>query len=172
MAIVKHDSHINGENHPVTAAAEVLRAAGVEFSEYSYCHEEPAWTGSCAKELNIDEHSLVKTIVLEADGKPFIVLLHGDMRASTKELAKVIGAARITPCLPDKVELYTGYAAGGTSPFGIRDVMPVYMEETILNLRKVYISGGKKGYLLSLDPLDAVRVLQPTLVRVGGSRST
>ncbi|HTR45248.1 MAG TPA: YbaK/EbsC family protein, partial [Thermodesulfovibrionales bacterium] len=136
--MVNHNSDI----HPATAVAAALRAAGVEFSEYSYCHEEPAWTGACAKELSIDEHSLVKTIVLEADGKPFLVLLHGDMRASTKELARVIGATRITPCLPDKVEEYTGYNAGGASPFGTRTVMPVYMEETILNLRKVYISGG------------------------------
>ena len=156
---------------PVTAATDALQAAGVEYVVYPYRHEEPGWTSVCAGELSIDEHSVVKTLVLEADGKPFLVLLHGDMRASTKELAKIIGASRIMPCPSEKSEQYTGYQTGATSPFGPRTEMPVYMEETILNLRKIYIASGKRGYVLGIDPYDLVKVLRPTLVKVGGSRS-
>jgi Cys-tRNA(Pro) deacylase len=159
------------ENVPVTPAMEVLRAAGVQYTVYSYSHEGPAWTAACAKELSVDEHSVVKTLVLEADGKPFMVLLHGDMRASTKELAKIIGAQSITPCVHEKAEQYTGYQAGGLSPFGTRTEMPVYMEESLLNLRKIYLGTGRRGYLLGMDPYDAVKILRPTIVKVGGTRS-
>jgi Cys-tRNA(Pro) deacylase len=159
------------ETPPVTPAVEVLRAAGVSFTEHYCAYEEKASTEACAKELSIDEHALVKAILLEADGKPFMVLMHGDMRASTKELAGVIGAQNITPCFPDKVEHYTGYRTGGISPFGTLVNIPTYMEETILNLRKVYINGGKRGYLVGMDPYDAVKILRPTLVKVGSARA-
>jgi Cys-tRNA(Pro) deacylase len=156
---------------PVTPAVEVLRAAGVAFTDHLYTYEERGSTEVCAKELNIDEHAVVKAILLEADGRPFIVLMHGDMRASTKELARITGAKSIMPCLPDKAEEYTGYRVGGISPFGTRVELQVYMEETILNLRKVYINGGKRGYLVGMDPYDAVKILRPTLVKVGASRA-
>ncbi len=150
---------------------QVLRAAGIHYTNHPYTYREGTSTEVCAKELNIDEHALVKTIFLEADGRPFMVLMHGDMRASTKELAGIIGAKNITPCFPDKTEHYTGYESGGISPFGTRMELPVYMEETILNLRKVYINGGRRGYLIGMDPYDAVKILRPTLVKVGSARA-
>ncbi|MEW6117994.1 MAG: YbaK/EbsC family protein [Nitrospirota bacterium] len=155
---------------PVTAAVEVVRAAGIEYSDHLYAYEEGGGTADCARELNVDEHAIVKVIVLEADGKPFIVLMHGDMRASTKELAKIIGAKSILPCVPERAEQLTGYQTGGISPFGTRSEMPVYMEETILNLRKVYINGGKRGYCIGIDPYDIVKILRPTIVKVGSAR--
>jgi len=157
--------------HPDTPAVRLLHKAGVEYTDYHYAYEEGGGTAVCAKELNVDEHSVVKAIVLEADGKPLIVLMHGDMRASAKELARIAGVKAITPCTPQKVEEYTGYETGGISPFGTRMEIPVYMEETILNLRKIYINGGKRGYLVSMDPYDAVKILQPTLIKVGSARA-
>ncbi|MCL5024192.1 MAG: Cys-tRNA(Pro) deacylase [Nitrospirae bacterium] len=156
---------------PVTRAAEVLRSAGVAFTDHSYSCDEASSTEACAKGLNIDEHSLVKTILLEADGKPFIVLMHGDMRASAKELARITGAKSITPCFPAQAEKYTGYQTGGISPFGAFTEMPVYMEETVLNLRKIYINGGRPGYFIGMDPYDLLRILRPTLVKVGAARA-
>lgn len=157
---------------PVTAAGEVLRAAGIKYTEHFYNFEESGGTALCAKELDIDEHSIVKTIVLEADCKPFIVMMHGDMRASTKELTGITGARSITPCSPENAERHTGYRFGGVSPFGMRSEMPVYMEETILNLRKVYVNGGRRGYMIGLDPYDIVKILHPVAVRVGSARGT
>ncbi len=154
-----------------TPAVRTLRGAGVAYTEHCYVYEEGGGTAVCAQSLKVDEHSVVKAIVLEADGKPLIVLMHGDMRASAKELGKIAGAKAVLPCPPQRVEGYTGYEVGGVSPFGTRLEIPVYMEETILNLRKIYINGGKKGYLVGIDPYDAVKVLHPTLVKVGSSRS-
>ncbi len=156
---------------PVTPAVEALRLAGIEYSNHLYTYTEGGGTAACAKELNIDEHAVVKAIVLEADGKPLIVLMHGDMRASIKELTRIIGAKGITPCLPESAEQHTGYQFGGVSPFGTPSEMPVYIEETILNLRKVYISGGKRGYLIGMDPYDIVKLLHPTLVKIGAVRT-
>ncbi len=158
--------------HHDTPATRLLHAEGVEYTDHFYTFEEGGGTAAPAKELNVDEHSVIKTIVLEGDGKPLIVLMHGDMRASVKELAKAAGVRAITPCGPDKAHEYTGYETGGISPFGTRTDMPVYMEETILNLRKIYVNGGKKGYLVSVDPYDAVRVLRAALVKVGSARAS
>lgn len=157
---------------PSTKAVEVLRASGVEFTDNFYTHEDGGSTASWARELNIDEHSIVKTILLEADGRPIMVLMHGDMRASVKKLAEITGAGRVTPCPPGKAEAYTGYQVGGVSPFGCISEIPVFMEETILNLRKIYVNGGARGYLVGMDPLDLVRLLTPRLVRVGSSNAT
>src|SRR6266498_3257043 len=145
---------MNEETPPITLATEVLEAAGVAFSKHFCACEEKFSTEVCAKELDVDEHALVKTIVIEADGKPLIVLMHGDMRASAKQLADATGAKNIVPCLSDRAETYTGYRSGETSPFGTRTEIPVYMEETILNLRKIYVGGGKRGYLVGMDPYD------------------
>jgi Cys-tRNA(Pro) deacylase len=157
---------------PGTRAVKFLREAGVEYSDHFYNFEEGGGTSLCARVLNIDEHAVVKAIVLEGDGKPLIVLMHGDMRASAKQLSKLAGAKTITPCPPEKAEEYTGYEVGGISPFATRTKLPVYMEETILNLRKIYINGGKRGYLVSMDPYDVVKILHPTLVKVGSARAT
>ncbi len=148
-----------------------LRREGVEFTVHCYECEESGGTEACAKALGVDEHSIVKTIVLEGDGEPLMVLMHGDMRASVKELAKVAGVKMIIPCSPGKARGYTGYEAGGISPFGTYMKVPVYMEETILNLRKVYINAGKKGCLVGMDPYDAVKILHPVLVKVGSARA-
>jgi Cys-tRNA(Pro) deacylase len=157
---------------PVTTATQALRAAGIQFSDHLYAYEEGGGTAASARELNIDEHSIVKAIVLEADGKPLIVLMHGDMRASIKELIKITGAKSITPCVSEDAEIHTGYQFGGISPFCTRSDMPIYMEETILNLRKVYVSGGKRGYLIGIDPYDIVKVLRPVLIKIGSARGT
>ena len=159
------------ESPPVTHATEILHASGVAFTTHLCSCEDKGSTESLARELNVDEHAVVKTILVEADGKPCIVLMHGDMRASAKALASIIGAKSVLPCFPDKAQEYTGYETGGISPFGTRIEIPIYMEETILNLRRIFINGGRCGYLLGMDPYDIVKVLHPTLVKVGASRA-
>jgi Cys-tRNA(Pro) deacylase len=152
---------------PVTQAVRALRSAGVNFTDHPYAYEERGGTEVCARELNVDEHSVIKTLIMEDDKKkPLIVLMHGDLQVSTKELARMIGAKHITPCAPETANKLTGYMVGGTSPFGVRRQMPVYMEESILSLSRIYINGGRKGYLVGLDPKDAVKVLNPILVKV------
>ena len=155
---------------PDTPAVRFLRGEGVAYTEHCYVYEEGGGTEVCAQALNVDEHSIVKTIVLEADGKPILVLMHGDMRASAKELARIAGVKAVIPCARDKAEEYTGYEVGGISPFGTCKEIPVYMEETILNLRKIYINGGRKGFFIGMDPYDAVKVLRAVLVKVGSAR--
>lgn len=153
---------------PVTPAVRALRAAGVPFTDHPYDYEEQGGTAVPARELGVDEHSVVKTLVMEDDGKqPLIVLMHGDRQVSTKELARVLGVKGIRPCSPDAATKHSGYLVGGTSPFGTRERMPVFMEETILALAKVYVNGGKRGYLVGLAPQDLQRLLEPRLVRVG-----
>jgi Cys-tRNA(Pro) deacylase len=152
----------------VTQAVRVLRAAGVNFSAHPYSYEEHGGTEVCARELNVEERSIIKTLIMEDDRKnPLIVLMHGDLQVSTKELARIIGTKTVTPCSPEIANKHTGYMVGGTSPFGARRQMPVYMEETILNLPRIYINGGRKGYLVGMDPKDVVKILNPTMVRVG-----
>lgn len=156
------------EKPPVTPGVRVLRQAGVPFTDHLYAYEEKGGTAVSARELGVDEHSVVKTLIMEDDRKsPLIVLMHGDRQVSTRELARVIGAKSVSPCSPETAHKHSCYQVGGTSPFGTRKEMPVYMEETILELEKIYINGGKRGYLVGLDPREVVRVLKPTLVRVG-----
>ncbi len=152
---------------PVTQAVRALRAAGIRFTDHPYAYEERGGTEVCARELNVDEHSVIKTLIMEDDKKsPLIVLMHGDMQVSTKELARLIGTKTVTPCSPETANRHTGYVVGGTSPFGTRRQMPVYMEETIPDLARIYINGGKKGYLVGMDPKDVIKILQPRLIRV------
>jgi Cys-tRNA(Pro) deacylase len=160
------------EKPPVTAAIRQLRAAGVSFTDHLYEYEEKGGTAVSASRLGVDEHSVVKTLVMEDDARqPLVVLMHGDRQVSTKELARVIGVKTISPCSPETANRHTGYMVGGTSPFGTRKVLPIYMERTILGLPRVYINGGKRGYLVGLDPAEAARVLQPTLVAVATDKS-
>jgi len=155
------------EKMPVTAAVRVLRAAAVEYTEHPYDYEEKGGTAVSARELGVDEHGVVKTLVMEDDRKnPLIVLMHGDRQVSTKELARAIGAKSVTPCSPEAANRHSGYVVGGISPFGTRHPMPVYIEETILDLPRIHINGGRKGFLLGMAPGDVARVLSPTLVRV------
>ncbi len=153
---------------PVTAAVRELRALRVEFTSHPYEYEEKGGTEVSARELGVPEHAVVKTLVFEDDAKhPLIVLMHGDLKVSTRELARIIGAKTIVPCNPETANRHSGYVVGGTSPFGTRKKMPVYMEQTILDLPMIYINGGKRGYLVGMAPQEAVRVLSPKLVKVG-----
>ena len=156
------------EKSPVTPAVRALRTAGVEFTDHLYSYEEKGGTAVSSRELGVDEHCVVKTLVMEDDRKtPLLVLMHGDRQVSVKELARTIGAKSVLPCTPESAQKHTGYLVGGTSPFGTRRRMSVYMEETILGLSCIYINGGKRGYLVGLDPREVVRLLKPVLVKVG-----
>lgn len=153
---------------PVSPAIHELRAHKVEFTDHLYAYEEKGGTAVSARELGVPEHAVVKTLVMEdQDKSPLLVLMHGDLKVSTKELARVIGVKTIAPCSPETANRHTGYMVGGTSPFGTRKKMPVYMEQTILDLPKIYINGGKRGYLVGLAPQDVVKVLAPKMVKVG-----
>lgn len=155
------------EKAPVTTAVRALRAAGVQFTDHLYSYEEKGGTAVSARELGVDEHCVVKTLVMEDEAKnPLVVLMHGDRQVSTKELARTIGVKTVTPCSPETAHRHTGYLVGGTSPFGTRKAMPVCMEESILDLPKIYINGGRRGYLVGVDPKDVARVLNPKRVRV------
>ncbi len=153
---------------PVTPAIRVLRGAKIDFSEHLYTYEDNGGTALSARELQVDEHSVIKTLIMENDqGKPLVVLMHGDCEVSTKNLARTLGAKSVSPCAPDKANKLSGYLVGGTSPFGTRTRMPVYVEETILDLPRVYINGGKRGFLVGLNPQDIVKILESTTVQVG-----
>jgi Cys-tRNA(Pro) deacylase len=155
------------EKMPVTAAIRVLRAAGVATTDHPYDYEEKGGTAVSARELGVDEHSVVKTLVMEDDRKkPLIVLMHGDREVSTKELARAIGVKSVTPCSPEGAHRHSGYIVGGISPFGTRHPMPIYMEVTILDLPKIYINGGRRGFLVGMRPGDVARILSTVPVRV------
>lgn len=156
------------EKVPVTAAVRMLRAEKVDFSDHLYAYQEKGGTSVSSRELGVDEHAVIKTLVMEDENRqPLIVLMHGDRQVSTRELARVIGARQITPCSPDTAQKHTGYMVGGTSPFGTRRTMPVYLEQSIAELPKIYINGGKRGYLVGLLPGELIRVLKPATVAVG-----
>jgi Cys-tRNA(Pro) deacylase len=159
---------VSKEKAPVTAAVRDLRAAKVEFTDHLYEYEEKGGTAVSARELAVPEHAVVKTLVMEDDARnPMLVLMHGDLKVSTKELARIVGVKTIAPCNPETANRHSGYVVGGTSPFGTRRKMPVYMEQSVLDLPKIYINGGRRGYLVGIAPRDALRVLQPKLVKVG-----
>jgi Cys-tRNA(Pro) deacylase len=150
---------------PSTAAVRLLRANGVAYSEHVYRYEEHGGTRVSARELGIDEHAVIKTLVMQdEDGSPFLVLMHGYREVSTKQLARAIGCRQVEPCKPEGANRHSGYLVGGTSPFGTRKAMPVYMERTIRDLPRVYINGGARGFLVGLAPADVERVLNPRLV--------
>jgi Cys-tRNA(Pro) deacylase len=152
---------------PMTPAVRVLRQAGVEFTDHPYAYVEHGGTAAFAKEAGVDEHAVIKTLIMEDDArKPFVVLMHGDREVSTKELARVLGVKSVRPCPPETAERHSGYMIGGTSPFGLRRPMPVYAEETVLGLPRIYINGGKRGFIVGLDPMDLVRLVKPTPVKV------
>lgn len=152
---------------PVTPAVRQLRAAGVAFTDHPYAYEEKGGTAVSARELAVDEYAVIKTLVMEDEQKvPLIVLMHGNMQVSAKELARVLGVKTIQPCDPATASRHTGYLVGGTSPFGTRKALPVYIERTILDLPRIYINGGKRGYLVGMAPTDLVRVLHSVPVSV------
>ncbi|TEB14437.1 Cys-tRNA(Pro)/Cys-tRNA(Cys) deacylase YbaK [Pelotomaculum sp. FP] len=153
---------------PVTPAIRFLKKEKVAFTGHLYDYEEHGGTAASARELGVDEHSVIKTLVMEDENKkPLIVLMHGDLQVSTKNLARRLGVKSITPCTPETATKHTGYLVGGTSPFGTLKRMPVYLEETILDLPQIHINGGKRGFLVIIDSKELVRVLNPVLVKVG-----
>ena len=153
---------------PVTPAVRLLRDRKIPFTEHLYDYEERGGTAVSARELGVDEHAVVKTLIMEDDaGKPLIVLMHGDREVSTKELARLLGVRSIRPCTADAANRHTGYLVGGTSPFATRKPLPVCMESSILTLGKIYLNGGKRGFLVGIDPKNVEQMLQPTLVAVG-----
>ncbi len=142
-----------------------LKQHRVPFTEHPYRYEERGGTAVSSRELGVAEHIVIKTLVMEDDEKqPLIVLMHGDKEVSTKNLARQVGAKTVTPCTPDAAQKHTGYLVGGTSPFGTRKKLPVYLERSIADLERIYINGGARGFLLSLSPADLQRVLSPVLV--------
>lgn len=153
------------DKQPTTLAVRVLREHGVAFTNHLYTYEERGGTEVSARELGVAEHAVIKTLIMEDDAKrPLIVLMHGDREVSTKALARHIGVKTIAPCTPVVADRHSGYQVGGTSPFGTRKAMPVFMERTISGLARIYVNGGRRGYLVGLDPADLIRVLKPTLV--------
>jgi Cys-tRNA(Pro) deacylase len=148
-----------------TAATRLLREHSVTFNEYTYDYVERGGTAESARQLSEAEHQIVKTLVMQDDsGEPLIVLMHGDCTVSTKNLARQLGRKRIEPCRPDVAQRHTGYIVGGTSPFGTRRALPVYVERTILELPQILINGGRRGYLLGIAPAVLVDLLAATAV--------
>lgn len=152
---------------PVTAAVRALRAAGINHTEHLYRYEDHPGAFGGAAALGLDAHQVIKTLVMEDDsGAPLIVLMHGDREVSTKQLARNLCTKSISPCDPSVAQHHSGYRVGGTSPFGLRRTMPVLMERTIADLDRVYVNGGKRGFLVGLNPADLMTVLEPSLVDV------
>jgi Cys-tRNA(Pro) deacylase len=143
-----------------TPATQFLRKQQVVFSEHPYPYEEHGGTSVSARELGVPEHEVVKTLVMQDEAaKPLIVLMHGDCKVSTKNLARAIGCKSVEPCKPEVAQRHSGYQIGGTSPFGTRKPLPVYVEQTILDLPKIYINGGRRGYLVGIAPSVVVELL-------------
>ncbi|MES2758439.1 MAG: Cys-tRNA(Pro) deacylase [Pseudomonadota bacterium] len=136
-----------------TPATQFLRKHQVAFSEHPYAYEEKGGTSVSARELGVDEHAVVKTLVMQDEAaRPLIVLMHGDCKVSTKNLARAIPCKSVEPCKPEVAQRHSGYQVGGTSPFGTRKALPVYVEESVLALPRIYINGGRRGYLVGIDP--------------------
>ena len=150
-----------------TPATQFLRKHGVSFTEHPYDYEEHGGTSVSARELGVDEHAVVKTLIMEDEAaKPLVVLMHGDCKVSTKNLARQIGCKKVDPCKPEVANRHTGFLVGGTSPFGTRKQMPIYVEKTILDLPQIYINGGRRGFLVSIAPQELLRVLAARPVEV------
>ena len=153
--------------HSETPATSLLKQHGVIYTEHVYDYVEHGGTSISSSSLGVDEHQVVKTLIFEDDQRqPLCVLMHGDRKVSTKELARQIGAKRVAPCKPEDATRHSGYQVGGCAPFGLRKPMPVYIEESILALDRVLINGGKRGFLVGMPPQEVVRVVKPTLVNV------
>jgi Cys-tRNA(Pro) deacylase len=157
---------------PVTPAIRVLREANVAFVDHPYTYVEAGGTAQFARELGLDEHLVIKTLIMEDDqGTPLIMLMHGDRQVSTGALARQMGVKSVRPCDPKVAHRHSGYQVGGTSPFGTRHRMPVYCEASIANLPRIYINAGRRGYIISLATTDLLRELQPRLVNAAQDRA-
>ncbi len=152
---------------PSTAATRLLRERGVPFTEHLYRYEERGGTRVSSRELCVDEHAVIKTLVMEdQDGAPLVVLMHGDREVSTRALARQLGKREIRICRPEVANRHSGYQVGGTSPIGTRKAMPVVLERSILDLPRIYVNGGSRGFLVGVAPKDLAALLGPTLVDV------
>ena len=150
-----------------TPATSFLKKHGVGYTEHVYAYEEHGGTAVSARELGVPEHNVVKTLVMEDETRRgLIVLMHGDRKVSTKNLARQIGAKKVEPCTPENANRHSGYLVGGTSPFGTRKKLPVYVEKSILALDRIYINGGRRGYLVGIDPGEFARLLDAKAVEV------
>jgi Cys-tRNA(Pro) deacylase len=154
-------------DYPVTMAIRALRQHKVEFTPHLYTWEAHGGTSASAEHLGVDEHLVVKTLIFEDDAKkPLCILMHGDREVSARNLARQTGHRSVAPCQPAVADRHSGYQVGGTSPFGLKRAMPIYCEKTIVDLPRIYINGGARGFLVGIDPRDLVRVLAPQLVEV------
>lgn len=152
-----------------TPATQWLREQGVAFTEHVYDYVDHGGTAESSRQLGVPEHEVIKTLVMQdQDARPLIVLMHGDCQVSTKNLARQVGAKRIEPCKPEVAQRHSGYQVGGTSPFGLRKAMPVYVESTILALPRIVINGGRRGYLVGLAPEVLTRLLDARPVQAAG----
>lgn len=150
-----------------TPATMFLKAHGIAYTEHEYEYVEHGGTEVSASSLGVDEHHVVKTLVMQDESaRPLIVLMHGDRKVSTKNLARQAGRKRIEPCRPEVAQRHSGYQVGGTSPFGTRKKMPIFLERSVLELPKIYINGGRRGFLVGIDPKE-LNKLNPTLVDAG-----
>lgn len=148
-----------------TPATQWLRAQGIEFTEHPYDYVDHGGTAESARQLLVDEHAVVKTLVMQDDrAQPLIVLMHGDRQVSTKNLARAIGAKSVEPCKPEVAQRHSGYLVGGTSPFGLRKAMPIYVEDTVMELPKIHINGGRRGFLVGIDPRVLTQALGARVV--------
>ena len=148
-----------------TPATTMLKQHHVTYTEHLYDYIEHGGTNVSSASLGVDEHHVVKTLIFENDKRqPLCVLMHGDRKVSTKELARQIGVKRVAPCTPEDAHRHSGYQVGGCSPFGLRKPMPVFMEQSILEIDKIFINGGKRGFLVGMAPQDVVRLVKPQLV--------
>ncbi|NML14968.1 Cys-tRNA(Pro) deacylase [Azohydromonas caseinilytica] len=158
--MAKKEKHVSE-----TPATQFLRRHGVAFTEHLYDYVEHGGTAESARQLGVDEHAVVKTLVMQDErAQPLIVLMHGDRQVSTKALAREIGVKSVEPCKPEVAQRHSGYLVGGTSPFGTRKAMPVFVEATVLELPSIRINGGKRGYLVGLDPKLLPQLLDATAV--------
>jgi len=154
-------------DYPVTMAVRVLRQHKVEFSAHLYTWEARGGTRASAEHLGVDEHAVIKTLIFEDDTrKPLCILMHGDREVSAKNLARQLGHKSVVPCAPEVADRHSGYLVGGTSPFGLKRAMPVYLEKSIATLPRIYINGGARGFLVGISPADLMRVLRPVMVEV------
>ncbi len=155
------------DHAPETPATKFLKAHKVPFSNHPYTYEEHGGTKVSARELNVNEHHVIKTLVFEDENtKPLIVLMHGDCKVSAKELARQIPCKKVEPCKPEVANRHTGFLIGGTSPFGTKKTLPIFIEKSILDLPLIYINGGRRGYLVGIHPHDIVRTLKAQVVNV------
>jgi Cys-tRNA(Pro) deacylase len=151
--------------HSETPATVALKNHHVSYTEHIYEYVEHGGTSVSSASLGVDEHHVVKTLIFEDDARqPLCVLMHGDKKVSTKELARQIGVKRVAPCKPEDAMRHSGYQVGGCSPFGLRKPMPIYIEKTILDLEKILINGGKRGFLVSIAPQEIMRVVQAKII--------